>query len=84
MPGRRGRGNCGDLTVQVPTNVDVTIQAHTSIGIVEDDRSEADDNGSAGIGATKTIVIPAQGKAEGTLVVNLNTGIGDVDVEAGS
>jgi len=74
----------GDLTVQVPTNVDVTIQAHTSIGIVEDDRSEADDNGSAGIGATKTIVIPAQGKAEGTLVVNLNTGIGDVDVEAGS
>jgi len=73
----------GDLTVQVPTNVNVTIQAHTSIGIVEDDRSQANDNGSAGIGATKTIVIPAQGKAEGTLVVNLNTGIGDVDVEAG-
>ena len=74
----------GDLTVQVPTNVNVTIQAHSSIGMVEDDRSQDNDNGSAGISATKTVVIPAQGKAEGTLVVNLNTGIGDVDLEAGN
>ena len=33
---------------------------------------------------TKNLTIPAQGKAQGTIVLDLKTGIGDVDVEAGS
>lgn len=75
----------GDLLVQVPQNVNVTVHARaaigdTSTGVPED----GNDDGVNGIGSTRTYTIPAKGPAQGTIVLNLKTGIGDVDVEAGS
>ena len=78
----------GDLTVDVPTDVNVTVQAHAGIGSVSEGLlSTVNYYGTDrdnGIGVTKNFTIPAQGKAQGTIVLDLKAGIGDVDVEAGS
>ena len=80
----------GDLLVRLPTNVNVTIHAHTGIGMVDDgDPGLVNGYGTSrdnGIGVNKNLTIPAQGKAEGTIVLDLKTSIGDVEVnmEAGS
>jgi len=78
----------GDLSVQVPTDVNVTVNEHVGIGTVgEGLQAPTDQYGTArgsGIGVTKDFTIAAQGKAKGTLVLDLKAGIGDVDVEAGN
>ena len=75
----------GDLSVQVPTNVNVVVHAHSGIGEVEQDGLSNSTNGNtdSGISADRTYEILAKGKAAGTLVLNAKTGIGDVDVEVG-
>jgi phage shock protein PspC (stress-responsive transcriptional regulator) len=76
----------GDLDVQVPRDVNVTVNEHVGIGTVgEGLQAPADQYGTvrgSGIGVTKDFTIAAQGKAKGTLVLDLKAGIGDVDVEA--
>lgn len=75
----------GDLLVQVPENVNVTVHARAAIGDVSTGTVQGgNDDGVNGIGSTRTYTIPAKGPAQGTIVLNLKTGIGDVDVEAGS
>lgn len=76
----------GDLTARLPSNVNVVIHAHTGIGLVDDGVSQDSDGyGTSrdnGIRVSKNLNIPAQGKAQGTIVLDLKTGIGDVDVDA--
>ena len=78
----------GDLTVQVPTDVNLTVHEHVGIGSTgEGLQDSVNDYGTArsnGISVDKNFTIPAQGKAAGTLVLDHKAGIGDVDVEAGS
>jgi phage shock protein PspC (stress-responsive transcriptional regulator) len=75
----------GDLSVQVPTDVNVQVDESSGIGSVSADNGTGEDQGADGIGgAHRSFTIPAQGRAQGTIVLNLKTGIGDVDVEAGS
>jgi hypothetical protein len=81
----------GDLVVQVPADVNVTIHAHAGIGTVGEEGSNppavVGDYGterSNGLGVTKNYTIPATGKAKGTLVLDIKVGIGDVNVEAGN
>ena len=80
----------GDLNVQIPSDMNVTIHAHIGAGRVDDDGLDlnpADRYGTTrdnGVDVTKNFTIPAQGKAAGTIVLNLKTGIGDVELETGS
>ena len=81
----------GDLTVQVPTDVNVTVHTQVAIGTVEVNGQVATNadgdygtDRNNGVNVRKNFTIPAQGKAKGTLVLDLKTGIGDVDLEAGN
>jgi phage shock protein PspC (stress-responsive transcriptional regulator) len=80
----------GELAVQVPPNVTVRVHAHAGIGdiqvqapgaVVQDSDGGAKGTSVSGVGRSVDFVIPAQGESEGTLVLDLNTGIGDVTVE---
>lgn len=71
----------GELDVVVPSNVTVQVHAHAGIGDIREDTPYADGTATGGVGRTEDFTIPAQGKSEGTLVLNLTTGIGDVNVE---
>jgi phage shock protein PspC (stress-responsive transcriptional regulator) len=79
----------GDLDVQVPSDVTVQVHAHAGIGQIETDspglivRGPGSPDGSIVSGADRTqdFTIEAQGKSEGTIVLNLNVGIGDVTLE---
>ena len=71
----------GELLVQIPSNVTVKVHAHAGIGSIEENTQNADGTATGGVGRTEDFTVPAQGKSEGTLVLNLTTGIGDVDVE---
>jgi predicted membrane protein len=75
----------GDLKVTVPTDVNVTIHAYTSAGVVFDNgQPEFHTYGThrdQGVSVDKNFTIPAQGKAQGTLVLNLRVGIGDVNIQ---
>jgi hypothetical protein len=75
----------GDLSVQVPTDVNVVVHAHSGIGQIEQDGTAKNGNGDTdnGFSADRTYQIPATGKAAGTLVVDAKVGIGDVNVEVG-
>jgi hypothetical protein len=78
----------GDLQVQLPTDVNVVVHAHSDIGMVTGDGGPVlHDFGTTrdnGFNVDKNYTIPAQGKAEGTLVLNLKVGIGDVNVATGT
>ena len=80
----------GDLNVQIPSDVNVTIHAHTGIGTVQEDGTDLNSvdrygtDRDNGINVDKNFTIPARGKAAGTIVLDLKTGIGDVELEAGS
>jgi phage shock protein PspC (stress-responsive transcriptional regulator) len=80
-----GQVGAGDLSVQVPTDVNVVVHAHAGIGQIEQDgaANNSDGDNDSGISADQTFEIPAKGTAQGTLVLNLKVGIGDVNVEAG-
>jgi phage shock protein PspC (stress-responsive transcriptional regulator) len=75
----------GDLQVEAPTDVNLVIHAHTDIGAVNDDDTgpvlhSYGTSRNNGVSVTKNYTIPAQGKAEGTIVLNLKVGIGDVNI----
>jgi phage shock protein PspC (stress-responsive transcriptional regulator) len=80
----------GNLQVQLPTDVNVVVHAHSDIGMVTGDGGPgptSNDYGTSrdnGLNVDKNYTIPAQGKAEGTLVLYLKVGIGDVDVATGT
>ncbi len=80
----------GDLRVQVPANVNVVVHAHTDIGMVTGDSepgatlNDYGTNRDNGVNVDKNYTVPARGKAEGTLVLNLKVGIGDVDIATGT
>jgi hypothetical protein len=67
--------------------VNVTVYEHVGIGTVgEGLQPPSDQYGTvrgSGLGVTKDFTIAAQGKAKGTIVLDLKAGIGDVSVEAG-
>lgn len=71
----------GDLRVEVPADVTVKVHAHAGIGDIEQDTFSVNGTVTGGVGRTEDFVIPAQGKAQGTIVLNLTTGIGDVNVD---
>ena len=74
----------GNLVVDVPTDVTVQVNADSGIGEVEAENGSGSSQNSDGIGGNqRTFTIPARGKAQGTIVLTLKTGIGDVSVEAG-
>ena len=65
--------------------MNVTVHARAAIGDVSAGMVDTgNDDGVNGIGSTRTYTIPAKGPAQGTIVLNLKTGIGDVDVEDGN
>ena len=75
----------GDLLVDVPADVNVQVNASSGIGDVVTDSGSGDGQHSDGIGGTRrTFTIPAQGRAQGTIVLNLKVGIGDLTVERGN
>ena len=78
----------GDLQVTVPPNVNVEVRAHTDIGTMTDNgQPEVNAYGTNrhnGVNVDKNFTIPAQGTAQGTIVLNLKTGIGDVSIESGN
>lgn len=80
----------GNLQVQVPTDVNVVVHAHSDIGMVTGDgelgptSNDYGTNRDNGLNVDRNYTIPAQGKAEGTLVLNLKVGIGDVDIATGT
>lgn len=71
----------GDLRVQVPSDVAITVHEHAGIGDVQRDTPGVDGTVTGGVGRTMNFTLPAHGKSQGTLVLDLNTGIGDVNVE---
>jgi phage shock protein PspC (stress-responsive transcriptional regulator) len=80
----------GDLQVQLPTDVNVVVHAHTDIGMVTGDNGLGatlnyyGTNRDNGVNVDKNYTIPAQGKAEGTLVLNLKVGFGNVNIATGT
>jgi phage shock protein PspC (stress-responsive transcriptional regulator) len=78
----------GDLQVVLPTDVTVTIHTHTDVGMVSDDgRPELNvygTNRDSGMNVDRNFTIPAQGKAQGTIVLDLKVGIGDVNIGTGN
>jgi hypothetical protein len=68
----------GDLIVTVPPDVDVHVLAHDGVGGVNADQGP----GSRSWDVNEDFVIPAvSAHPQGTIVLELNVGIGDVDVE---
>ncbi|HET9170615.1 MAG TPA: PspC domain-containing protein [Actinospica sp.] len=77
----------GQIQVILPPNVNVEVHAHSDVGQVSDFSGRAvhsygteRDNG---VDVNKNYTIPAQGKADGTIVLNLKLGIGDVNIDDG-
>ncbi|HTJ70824.1 MAG TPA: PspC domain-containing protein [Actinospica sp.] len=77
----------GDLQVVLPTDVNVVIHSHMDVGQVTDDGvPQVNRYGTSrdnGFSVDKNFTIPAQGKAQGTLVLDLKVGIGDVNIGTG-
>jgi hypothetical protein len=76
------------MQVILPTNVNVVVHAHASAGTVIDNGQPAfheyGTNRDNGISVNKNYTIPAQGTADGTIVLNLKVGIGDVNINSGT
>jgi phage shock protein PspC (stress-responsive transcriptional regulator) len=77
----------GDLQVMLPTDVNVKVSARADIGMVSGDNEPMLDSygtqRDSGVNVDKNFLIPAQGTAQGTIVLDLKTGIGDVNIGTG-
>ena len=75
----------GQLQVIVPQNVTVEVHAQSDVGQVTDFSGPTLQNYGTerdnGVNVTKNYTIPAQGKADGTIVLNLKVGLGDVNID---
>lgn len=66
----------GDLQIDVPSDVNVDVVVHDGVGDVE----VLGELRSSRWHVNESFQLPAQGKAEGTIVLDLKVGIGDVEV----
>ncbi len=73
----------GDLEVTVPPNVEVRVQAHVGAGTLENNTSDSGtDTNTSSWNVNDNLVIPADtAHPQGTIVLVLNVGIGDVSLE---
>jgi len=66
----------GDLQIDVPSDVNVDVVVHDGVGDVE----VLGELRSSRWHVNENFLLPAQGKADGTIVLDLKVGIGDVEV----
>jgi phage shock protein PspC (stress-responsive transcriptional regulator) len=67
----------GQLIVTVPDDVAIDVTAHIGVGRID----FADGSEHSGLDLTKSFDAPAQGNSRGTIVLDLKTGAGDVEVD---
>ena len=80
---RAAQVGIGDLEVTVPPNVVVRVQAHVGAGTLENNTSDSGtDTNTSSWNVNDNLVIPADtAHPQGTIVLVLNVGIGDVSLE---